>query len=76
MINKSIAALTQILEELIDKHASIVTIVRKDELETAIHVMHKYQKIEDIISYGYLYDETSGEMLLKIKEVMANGNKD
>ena len=37
--------------------------------------MRKYQKIEQIISDGYLQGKSSGEMLLGIKEVM-NGNAD
>lgn len=41
----------------------------------AIDTMRKYQKIEQIISDGYLQDKSSGEMLLDIKGVM-NGNDD
>ena len=42
-------------------------------IDAAIETMHKYQKIEQIISDGYLQGKTSGEMLLGIKGVM-NGN--
>ena len=36
----------------------------------AIATMRKYQKIEQIISDGYLQGKSSGEMLLGIKGVM------
>lgn len=39
-------------------------------VEALIEIVKKYQKIEQIISDGYLQGKSSGEMLLGIKEVM------
>ena len=41
-----------------------------ESLDVVIATMRKYQKIEQIISDGYLQGKSSGEMLLGIKGVM------
>lgn len=47
---------------------------RSEGLGVVINIAHKYQKIEQIISDGYLQGKTSGEMLLDIKGVLEDGN--
>ena len=42
---------------------------------TALDIMFKYKKIEQIISDGYLQGKSSGQMLLEIKGVMNHANK-
>ena len=66
------------IEELIENLTTIRNKICPGKYETetsltfeqTLAALHKYQKIEQIISDGYLQGKSSGEMLLGIKEVM------
>ena len=60
--------------EVIEEHLQRCKVLADYHNQIA-DTMRKYQKIDQIISDGYLQGKSSGEMLLDIKGVM-NGNDD